>query len=223
MNSEMQVLRWGIPGWITILTYLVLVLSINRFDVLKYASDNSLENGYLAGLAAMLLAIGIPLGYIVYQIYFFAKWKWPKRNFDKIFSGIDIYEKIRKKNVNITWTLIERTADAYITKFAQSENYQDVMRRYSSFKSRTDRVHGLGASIWGIILSWLLFVLLHFFIYKINIFSEIGFIAATVILGLLLYILIDNYKHSNKNSYEQLSSIVKDIQRYLRRNIKTNN
>lgn len=218
MNSEMQILRWGIPGWITLLTYIILVLSINNFDVFEYASANTLEGGYLAGMTAILVAVGVPLGYIIYQVYFFAKWKYPKKNIDLIFKELDLYKTLRKKNRKISWNLVERTTDAYITMFGTSRvNYKDIIRRYDSFKSRTDRVHGLGATIWGIVLSWISFTSIHLFVYEINVINNTVFIFTSVMLFILVLILINNYFHSDKSSYYQLSKIAMDIQNSVKK------
>ncbi|MBA5714891.1 hypothetical protein DT035_08605 [Bacillus subtilis] len=69
-------IRWGIPGWILIFwTFyqILFVKVINPFD-----SDLvDISKGFT--LLISLTALGVPLGYLLHQIYFGIVWVWNKK------------------------------------------------------------------------------------------------------------------------------------------------
>ncbi|SEA91497.1 hypothetical protein [Bacillus nitratireducens] len=77
-------IRWGIPGWVLILwiAYAVLLLKgINPVEADLSQMSKSL------GLLVSLAAVGVPLGYVMHQLYFGAAWVMNQsRNFDEIKS-----------------------------------------------------------------------------------------------------------------------------------------
>ncbi|MBL3729296.1 hypothetical protein JIN86_06740 [Lysinibacillus sp. HST-98] len=227
-NSDLQILRWGIPGWITVFTYSILVLSLNKFDLYKYASDHDLNGAYMAGMAALFVAAGVPLGYIVYQVYFYFKWRMMKKDkITKALKGINLYDKLIFKSENPweDWQNAERSFDAYLTLFISKEkvNYEDVMRRYNSFKSRTDRVHGLGATICGTILSFVAFITIHIFLFEIPIYKNVTFLITSFILLIIWLIIFKNYKDSNDATFVQMKHIMYDVEIQIRSMKKSNN
>lgn len=68
MNFDTKhILRWGIPGWYFIIN---LVIAISFIDGFKWISDNS----YLT-TSIIVMLMGVPLGYVIYQPYFFLSTK----------------------------------------------------------------------------------------------------------------------------------------------------
>ncbi len=85
METARQTLRWAIPGWLFFL-FLGLFLSIQwgfdqkfpsadmimtRTEVKEFLKDQ------LAPLAAGLTLIGIPVGFVLYQVYYYMRWRGP--------------------------------------------------------------------------------------------------------------------------------------------------
>ncbi len=76
-------LRWGIPGWTTFISFIIFVasdyLSANdstMFHVINKAlSAEGLWQTLMAGW--LIVGAGIPLGFIIYQIYFYLRWNSP--------------------------------------------------------------------------------------------------------------------------------------------------
>lgn len=221
-NSDLQIFRWGIPGWITVFTYSILVLSLNNFDIYTYTNENNLNGANMAGMAALFVAAGVPLGYIVYQIYFGIKWKFMKK--DKItqaLKGVSLYDNIKFKGIKPwdDWQKAERSFDAYLTLFSKERvKYEDIMRRYNSFKSRTDRVHGMGATICGMVLSIITFVIIHIFLFDMQIYKNTTFLLTGFILIIIICIIFKNYKDSNDATFYQMKTIMIDVDYSLRRN-----
>lgn len=73
-------IRWGIPGWTSILVYLVTISWVYRESIF----NNELDLAQYLGALISLGFIGIVIGYIMHQIYF--SWNW-------LFSG-------QSKNIN---------------------------------------------------------------------------------------------------------------------------
>lgn len=212
-NSEMQVLRWGIPGWVTILTYMALSVSARGYDVNKLINP---EGSLLSvGSVALLVAIGIPLGYIIYQIYFYVKWTCfvDDEKIDNLMRGIKLYEELpknREMNSLDNWKKAERTFNIYLSAYIEDTRlrYDDIMRQYQSFKSRTDRVHGLGASFSGIILAILVFIIFN----GLEVFKSCSFIITLLLVLVTVYILFSNYKRADSDSFAQMKGIIVDIE-----------
>lgn len=88
MNPEQdltKLARWGIPGWLAVLTFCVFVLLdiyFNPstipplFDSIEvfFTTFSFINSGYTA--LAVVIA-GVPVGFAIYQIYFFMRWCSP--------------------------------------------------------------------------------------------------------------------------------------------------
>lgn len=75
--SERQLIRWAIPGWVT-LFLAILLLSVHFWLNNEFASsDESLLKagaGTIAALGAAFIVFGFALGYMLFQLYFFLYW-----------------------------------------------------------------------------------------------------------------------------------------------------
>lgn len=87
MNFESKYLiRWGIPGWVLIFWMFYQLLFLKGMNPLE---SNLLDITKGFTLLISLTAIGVPLGYLVHQIYFLIVWVTNKaRNFDEIATKI---------------------------------------------------------------------------------------------------------------------------------------
>lgn len=219
-NSEMQILRWGIPGWIAVLTYIILSFSINNYDAGALKEKTNIDASLLAG-TAILTVIGIPLGYVVYQIYFCVKWKFFNMNkkIDSMFSDIVIYNELSsgdsKRNMNSmdSWKKAERTFNIFLSEFINKGtiSYKDIMRQYKSFQSRTNRVHGLGASFTGIVLSIFTFIVFQFSSNGADVFRNCSFILTLIIVVIISFVFFSNYKQADEDSFKQMRGMIVDI------------
>jgi hypothetical protein len=74
MDTSRQIMRWSIPGWLFVfllLTFgLIAFRVVGAIDFQNIISQTTAQN-YGVAVAALLAALGIPLGFIIYQIYFF--------------------------------------------------------------------------------------------------------------------------------------------------------
>ncbi|MHA0856450.1 BA5345 family protein [Paenibacillus sp. CMAA1364] len=215
MNTEFQVLRWGIPGWLFLLTIALFRFSIYEFKISEIV--RLFENpSALAGIAALFVAIGVPIGYIIYQIYFFFKWNFGNSKIYLSIKEITYLEKEikrrKKKNSNDDWKIIEDYTDYLmsVVAFRKKISSDDLKRRYDWISSRTSRIHGLGASTWSIVLG-----LLGSFIHSYNVLHKFNFYTLISIISILLVLCViwKNYNIQNKNGFRQLNALLRDIER----------
>jgi len=79
MDTARQILRWAIPGWhlwLFILLFIAVrfVLSGYILTLTDFASRNF---GELLSFLTILAGLGIPIGFLIYQIYFWIYWNLP--------------------------------------------------------------------------------------------------------------------------------------------------
>lgn len=79
MDTARQVLRWAIPGWnlwLFALLFITLrfIVSGRTLTLTDFASMNFAQ---VLSLLTALAGLGIPVGYLIYQIYFWIYWSIP--------------------------------------------------------------------------------------------------------------------------------------------------
>jgi hypothetical protein len=210
MNSEFQVLRWGIPGWIFIATFFVFKLAAVNFQIEEITKPFGQNPGAIAGIGALFVALGVPIGYVLYQIYFCLKWTIGGRKAYLAAKNVKGLENVNTGNIRADWRAIERYLDKLMTIDVQQKdvNYKDIVRRYDWYSNRTSRTHGLGATVISMVSGLLLFVLLNHGA-NVSIFY-MGVALVPYIVALVAIII--NYNSMNEGTFLQLNSIMIDIQ-----------
>jgi hypothetical protein len=100
MDTARQVIRWALPGWIALL-FCAGFIAVNAalsdqnqliyLSILKAASDNLLT----------LAAIAVPVGFIIYQLYYWVYWYAPipslfgRRFIDPVDRGKEILDAVK--------------------------------------------------------------------------------------------------------------------------------
>ena len=76
--SERQLIRWAVPGWVTL--FLVMLLTfVHAVSAEEFRSSivtflNGIDGGTLAAAGAAAIALGFALGIMLFQIYFSMYW-----------------------------------------------------------------------------------------------------------------------------------------------------
>jgi hypothetical protein len=75
-------LRWGIPGWTVFISFFIFLvsdyLSANDDTMYQFLNTTFSEDMWQLVLAAVLIAgAGVPLGFVLYQVYFYIRWNSP--------------------------------------------------------------------------------------------------------------------------------------------------
>lgn len=182
------------------------------FDVAKVM--NSFTNpAVIAGIAAFFVALGVPLGYVFYQVYFAFKWKVIKN--ETIFvaaKGIPgLEENLGGKSGLELWNAIEAHFDYLMTVVSNKKDlyYKDLVRRNEYFNSRTSRIHGLGASALSMFTGFILFFCTT--PNRASLLDNNSFLIAFIFFGIGFLSVAHNYYSQNKNSFLQFNHLMKDI------------
>lgn len=187
--SFSRTVRWAIPGWVAILTYIAFVildimgaghtqtgLSESVWAILETLQNEKAISPSLLGLLIAAVA-GVPLGFLIYQTYFFLKWNSPfSRNglwpfmrgglddIDRMLGEIPlamlaknipwqeeiVSQPIFKIDPGIRWRYI----DFRFTEIVNDQEKPDSAL-YSRYRYLYEMVHLLGVSGLGIYLGFL--------------------------------------------------------------------
>jgi len=76
--SERQLIRWAVPGWVTLFLVIVLISVHLWFDEKFQISMQSFvagtPGGTIAAAGAAVIAMGFALGFVLFQVYFVLYW-----------------------------------------------------------------------------------------------------------------------------------------------------
>ncbi|PAF18595.1 hypothetical protein [Terribacillus saccharophilus] len=203
MNFDTKYLiRWGIPGWITLAYYLYFFIVRERIDLNAITSNNL---GVLSSLLAAL-PIGVIVGYVIYQCYFTLLWVANlKFNTPKSLKVlIDLEYSIPEKNKE-KYFLVEYVWHNSLSKVGESRmNY--IAERYRHLLTKK---HEVGSFLISLCLCTIPSVVIIFFV----IIGEMNFLylISTVINFALLYytFFIFNYYSDNVDYF--MSENLKDL------------
>jgi hypothetical protein len=136
-----HVIRWGIPGWV-FLTLIFLALKIANFTITGSFISHELKKPteLLSSIVSFAL-IGVPVGYLLYQSYFYTFWIRNNRNEKKYF---EIEYKFHKSVLNLD----------------TPEKMQYVSDRY---RHLLGRVHDLGSLLMSLIISIIIIIFMAIF------------------------------------------------------------
>jgi hypothetical protein len=82
MDSN-KFLRWGIPGWLIPVTMLIFIVldALSANDSLMYETISGIFEAsdfiQIIFAAVLVSGAGIPIGFIIYQIYYYLRWSSP--------------------------------------------------------------------------------------------------------------------------------------------------
>ncbi len=78
MDSARQVIRWSMPGWVFLFWLGVFQIIQNIFLVgsISAALEYSALSQLSTGAAAIVIGSGVPLGFLIYQLYYHAYDQW---------------------------------------------------------------------------------------------------------------------------------------------------
>ncbi|HNA54423.1 MAG TPA: hypothetical protein PKV31_10370 [Saprospiraceae bacterium] len=195
-NDQSRFIRWGVPGW----TMLLAFASFTLLDILLSPSSSknslvdviktivaiiSLNAAASAAAALLVAAAGIPLGFVIYQAYFYIRWNSPfsrdgffppfivgrLNDLERTMEGVHKHfivgdDKWRREWTNnplynsdhgLKWRYIENL-------FTEIVQYMDSklsgLSLHVRYRYLMDLMHTLGAALFGIYLGYLGYILL---------------------------------------------------------------
>jgi len=213
MNNAHSFLRWGIPGWTVALGFLIFILgdyvSANddtMFQLVNHAlSFESIWQVLVAG--TLVAGAGVPLGFIIYQVYFYLRWNSPVskagllpplivgRMEDLQKTLRDLKDKDLSLQVGWRKKMLRASESHQATWYYVSPLLREAFVALDSAGVLSDRhaylmnvLHSLGASILGLGLGFAVYVLTKWRLGQAELWWSVVALAVTLITVLLLSI-----------------------------------
>jgi hypothetical protein len=190
-NEQSRFIRWGIPGWMMFLAF----ISYSIIDILlspeseknglgiflKKITGNITSNAPASAVVVLLVAAaGIPLGFFIYQLYFYVRWNSPFSrdgllppfivgrwdDLNRTLTGVKTENIIGDDAWRLDWTknpLYEidhgwkwRYIENYFIQIVQTlDSRQNELGLFTRYRYLMDLLHTLGAGLFGIYLGYL--------------------------------------------------------------------
>lgn len=147
--GESQFLRYGFPGWTLILVILSYWLLTPDFNM-GMLTDKNID---LAVPVAFLAAIGVPIGYIIYQVYFALDWFTTHKLYkvSKSILGVNYINGTYKMfGITRQQREIQKLEEAWLNKLLE-KNETALQLVKDEFTGMRKMLHSLGASIVSVI------------------------------------------------------------------------
>lgn len=200
--ETMQILRWGTPGWTLFVAFIMFVFidALVSDSILFVRIIDLIKSPGAFGAAALVVGSGVPVGFVLYQIYFFFRWLSPTENF---FVGNIIVESLegveekeqkvllescitKKKPIigDYRWYILEN----FLLFLASIDETSKTM--YNRSRYLLDLLHTLGTATFAIILGWVFYLIVKKSLQQLDIASVI----ITLVVAIpLIIIFIANY------------------------------
>lgn len=218
--SDSITYRWGIPGWILVASFMIFVAldALSAHDNTVFAfleSVFSADSFWQAALFGFLVAgSAIPIGYLLWQIYFYVRWNspvskgglWPpfiegrSTEFMKGIEGIDFPEqitpllKIDKDDYKTVWKFVATVLHEAIHQV--SGDPESAIKRHSFL---INTFHSLGASMLGAAFGFGIYMILKYRFEEIHLAWILIAVVYTAVMLMLL-----SAEHRHPDGYEWL-------------------
>lgn len=142
MNFESKYLiRWGIPGWVLIFLVLICLTLTNQFEVSKILAKDPIK---ALSILITFTGMGVPIGYILHQVYFFYNWVSKKnKKLERIIDNLQDYTRIHDDNDEKEYQYLEYLWQSELT-LLEKDTRDYIAERYRHLLSTT---HSLGVLV----------------------------------------------------------------------------
>ncbi len=232
MKSDSQYVRWGIPGWILFISIFLFAFLDSQPKI--FTSITSLfivndkgESFWVILFAGVLTAgAGIPIGYIIYQIYFYLRWVSPiSRNgfLPPAINGrvLEMEDSLRdidknKLGFNKSWreSIINETGDHrtfwhYISPLLHETlveiDKNDVYSKHLNYLK--EALHSLGANSFGFLLGYFIYIILKWQIKELTVIN-----LSIVLICLMLNFIFLSLGEQSRRKQKELKRHITDSQ-----------
>lgn len=245
-NDLTKLARWIIPGWVVMLSFALFLLVDFLFSHTWPVKIDSTWQTFLQTLdpisgilVALILAIaGVPLGFIIYQVYFFLRWNSPfardgllppffPGRMDELkdawrdipVSGLEKGGAWRRKYIK---SPLFRWQHSYRAWYQESLFFEAVQKLDSTFSGASvysrhlylyEIMHTLGASLVALYIAFAGYIFVKFYLNDIPL-TDYLFITA-LMSG--IYFFLQNLEYSKINETQKAArknNIMIDLSRY---------
>lgn len=222
MKSDSQFIRWGIPGWmvaVSFITFMVLdYFSANDLTTFNAINNISLDTQaiwWLVFAGFLVAGAGIPLGFLIYQIYFYFRWVSPVskdgllpplingrmtemndslKDLDPVKLGL----KSKWREKLITASKDHRSIWHYISPFLHEIflelDKDNVLHNHINYLKET--MHSVGASYLGVTFGYLAYLTTKWKLTQASLSSLAYVVATTIVFVFLLSVENKNFRKS---------------------------
>ncbi|MYL21651.1 hypothetical protein GLW04_17235 [Halobacillus litoralis] len=135
-----KIIRWGIPGWILLSWFLLIYTITHQEEVWSFVTNEAFKS---LGITAVLASVGVPIGYIIHEVYFALFWTKRNINLRNITNKIDDFPKPHN------WESMNDKEKFYYLEFLWDKNINEqhelvlnsIKERY---RDRLTLIHSLG-------------------------------------------------------------------------------
>jgi hypothetical protein len=190
-NDQSRYIRWGIPGWMMFISligfWIIDVLfthDSNQNEIYLLLQNKVMNIGMTSSASAAILALvvaaaGVPLGFLIYQFYFYIRWNSPFsrdgffppfvvgrwQDLERTMDGIDYKQVSEGKSWRDKWTSDPEFTHDHGGRWRYIENYFiEVLQKlmldsneidlYSRYRYLLELLHTLGAGLFGVYLGY---------------------------------------------------------------------
>lgn len=217
------VIRWSLPGWVFALTLIfphwlsMLVLVPTHSPWLTMLATSQGTSTLLTTFSGILLLVAVPVGFLIYQIYFWYYWisadkeDWggwaqiPIQTAQGTSIAADVEKKV-KDSTHEAWFLVEQR-----WYFLLATQGRDAMNLLSVRAGRLlDLYHALGAIFTALMVGSV------FNVFSVNtwpVFFQWGVaVPYMIILSLLSWTILSNRSYTRKNLVQFQNAVMKSLE-----------
>lgn len=143
MDSARQVIRWSMPGWVFLfwLGVFQIIQNVCVFGSFAAAMEHSALTQLSAGSAAVMIGSGVPLGFLIYQLYYHVYDRWmpfsfaPQDRGGEILRGLpgDVQARLRAYEPELSSNDMSETTNIRLLSYVLGPR---VPRLKAEFRNR---------------------------------------------------------------------------------------
>ncbi|MDQ1144027.1 hypothetical protein QE429_000854 [Bacillus sp. SORGH_AS 510] len=209
-------IRWGIPGWVFLLSIIFLYVVYHADKFLKVFSSDPIK---LLSFVLAVASIGVPVGYIFHQLYFGVFWVMSKtKGVKSITKHINGYQRKFPNDVDEEYYHLEYLWQSELSLLEQTKR-DYIAERYRHLLSTT---HSLGVLGISMLSSFLVAI---FILKKIDMGTDDTIAVLSILVLLVVLIFLNFLYYSEKTQAFQgmfLNEFINDKERNKGRKQQSN-
>ncbi len=225
-SDQSKYLRWGIPGWMMFISFFGFLLidvlfsqESNKNEFYIFITQTAQQTVEFSSVSAavvglLIAAAGIPLGFLIYQVYFYIRWTSPFsrdglfppfvvgrwRDIERTLAGISDSQITGQELWRRDWIAEPQYTNDHGVRWRYVENFfiENIQKinidpsgggLYIRYRYLLDLLHTLGAGLFGLYLGYAAYLMAKVKIYNFSpSIMLLIFLFCLIILILLLEI-----------------------------------
>lgn len=209
--NENQFIRYGIPGW----TFIIVI--VNYWIISNGFTFNSIldKNYNFVGPVTFIIGAGLPIGFLIYQLYFQFDWlaHLILKISSKILTNIQTPDELFK---DIKYWTYKTQKSIQIVEFMWNKKMYELGNESEFLNEKLKELlmllHALGASGIAIVVGhFVSYMLFSIFLGYSKVNNPIAFLTVLIFWAFLLLAIIMNYRYVQYNIICFQNSIIRRV------------